>query len=164
MSHFIFISMLYIIICLDKPQHGTRLCAQNHISCVGFRVTHRIGFIASFRRILAFNILTNRHRLACPHQLIRPHPKLSSTINALASNYLENDLVAISTTGEKAPRLCSVRPDGSVYPLCQREDDVATDLFADSREFSNKVWNDVADEQVIGSYGEGWCVHANELQ
>jgi hypothetical protein len=83
--------------------------------------------------------------------------------NLLSNNYLENDLLAIDTTssssslGEKIkPRLCVVRPDGTVYPLCRREDDVETDLFVDPREFANRYWSEVTDEQVIGTYGEGW--------
>jgi hypothetical protein len=81
----------------------------------------------------------------------------------LSSNYLENDLLAIYTTSSTSsleeknkPRLCVVRPDGTVYPLCRREDDVETDLFVDPREYANRYWSEVTDEQVTGTYGEGW--------
>jgi hypothetical protein len=75
---------------------------------------------------------------------------------ALSSGYLENDLVAIKMSPDSTPRLCAVKPDGTVDALCQREDDVETDLFADPREFANKAWKEVTDDQVCGTYGEGW--------
>ncbi|CAB9503359.1 expressed unknown protein [Seminavis robusta] len=79
--------------------------------------------------------------------------------HVLSSDYLENDLLAIASNSEdedSKPRLCVVKPDGTVYPLCQREDDVETDMFVDPREYSNEFWGEVTDEQVTGSYGEGW--------
>lgn len=77
---------------------------------------------------------------------------------ALSSDYLENDLLAIQLSNEKPPRLCAVKADGVVQPLCQREDDVETDLLADPREYDNldTIWADVTDEMVTGTYGEGW--------
>lgn len=90
--------------------------------------------------------------------------------NALSSEYLENDLVSIqippndddegnddsSVTAENSPRLCVVRPDGGVYPLCYHEDDVETDLFVDPRVSSQAWTEDVTDDDVTGTYGEGW--------
>ena len=80
----------------------------------------------------------------------------NSCLCLLSSDYLENDLLAIATTPDSPPRLCSVKPDGTVWPLCQREDDVETDLFADPREYDKEVWQDVTDDQISGTYGEGW--------
>ena len=84
----------------------------------------------------------------------------------LSNQYLENDLVAIDIgisnnskeegTMMTKSRLCVVRTDGSVYPLCRRQDDVETDLLADPREYANQRWNHVTDDQVLGTYGEGW--------
>ena len=92
------------------------------------------------------------------------------TNNALSSEYLENDLVAIqippkdgdggvdvsSITADNSPRLCVVRPDGGVYPLCYHEDDVETDLFVDPRVSSQAWTEDVTDDDVTSTYGEGW--------
>ena len=85
---------------------------------------------------------------------------------ALSNNYLEGDLVAIlvqprdATTTTKpsaTARLCVVRDDGSVVPLCTRQDDVETDLFADPRQYRNQFWQQgVTDELVRGTYGEGF--------
>lgn len=74
---------------------------------------------------------------------------------ALSSDYLENDLIAAKTPGAEKPRLCVVRPDGSVSPLCRHEDDVETDLFLDPRS-KQEFWQDLTDEDVAGRYGEGW--------
>lgn len=86
--------------------------------------------------------------------------------NALSSEYLENDLVAIqippnadggdNDIADRSPRLCVVRPDGGVYPLCFHEDDVETDLFVDPRVSSQAWTEDVADDDVTRTYGEGW--------
>lgn len=90
--------------------------------------------------------------------------------NALPSEYLENDLVAIqippndddegdnesSVTAENSPRLCVVRPDGCVCPLCYHEDDVETDHFVDPRVSSQAWTEDVTDDDVTSTYGEGW--------
>ena len=79
-----------------------------------------------------------------------------SSISALSSSdYLENDLVAVAREG-KSPRLCAVKPDGSVLPLCIKEDDVETDLFADPREMFNTFWQNIDDEMVAGRFGEGF--------
>ena len=80
---------------------------------------------------------------------------------ALSSDYLENDLVAVRPPEppNSPPRLCVVRPDGSVSPLCRHEDDVETDLFADPRSTSNvvdRLWQELTDEDILGTYGEGW--------
>mmetsp|Transcript_15273 Transcript_15273/g.42312 ORF Transcript_15273/g.42312 Transcript_15273/m.42312 type:complete len:196 (-) Transcript_15273:1208-1795(-) len=88
--------------------------------------------------------------------------------SALSDAFLENDLVAVHKQGDTSPRLCAVKPDGSVAPLCQREDDVETDLFCDPREFNEPFWtsNIVSDEHVVAAaapassttttYGEGF--------
>jgi hypothetical protein len=83
---------------------------------------------------------------------------------ALSNNYLEGDLVAIlvqpsdvTNDPTTTARLCVVRDDGSVVPLCTRQDDVETDLFADPRQYSNLFWQQgVTDELVQGTYGEGF--------
>jgi hypothetical protein len=75
---------------------------------------------------------------------------------ALSSDFLENDLVAIRTDKESNPRLCVVRPDNTVLPLCIHEDDVETDLFTDPRCYNQQYWQDATDENVVGTYGEGW--------
>ena len=92
----------------------------------------------------AFYILSTGPQLHSPRLL------------ALSGDYWENDLVAVQLTPEATPRLCAVKPDGGVNALCQREDDVETDLFADPREYSNQAWQEVVDEQITGRYGEGW--------
>mmetsp|Transcript_5519 Transcript_5519/g.8420 ORF Transcript_5519/g.8420 Transcript_5519/m.8420 type:complete len:248 (-) Transcript_5519:383-1126(-) len=96
--------------------------------------------------------------------------------------YLENDLVAVQYSrtdmdpkdgnhdnsdedDEKdvSSRLCVVREDGSVSPLCQHADDAETDLYIDPRitgteeppRDSNGNW-DVSDNDIQGTYGEGW--------
>jgi hypothetical protein len=75
---------------------------------------------------------------------------------ALSNDYLENDLVAILRTGTDNPRLCAVNPYGGVVPLCVKADDVETDLFADPRLFFDKFWEDPSDENVVGTFGEGF--------
>lgn len=84
-----------------------------------------------------------------------------AVLRALSSKYLENDLVSIAfskeSPGSFQPRLCAVKPDGTVVPLCRREDDVETDLFADPREFDEDFWTEVvSDEHVQGIHGEGY--------
>ena len=80
---------------------------------------------------------------------------------------MENDIVSVMQPAKKGdkeiesrpPRLCVVRPDNTVLPLCQHEDDVETDLFLDPRCESDKYWTDpncIGDEQIVGTYGEGW--------
>jgi hypothetical protein len=91
---------------------------------------------------------------------------------ALSSKYLENDIEAVhrvlvldtaaaadANNNDKAPsppRLCVVRPDNTVAPLCRHEDDVETDLFADPRCDSDTAWRVVTDDHITGTYGEGW--------
>ncbi|KAL7562823.1 hypothetical protein ACA910_002445 [Epithemia clementina (nom. ined.)] len=99
----------------------------------------------------------------------------------LSSAYLENDLVAVvlpedksiqngkngdgtavattvTTTRGRPCRLGVVKPDGGVVPLCQRVDDVATDLWDDPREFSNSYYwsQQVTDDCIVRTYGEGF--------
>jgi hypothetical protein len=75
---------------------------------------------------------------------------------ALSDDFLESDLVAVRKSPDGTPRLCAVKPDGTVAPLCQRHDDVETDLFCDPREFSERFWENLTDEAVSGRYGEGF--------
>jgi len=103
------------------------------------------------------------------HQTMRRSLKKASSQSqrtssqALSSEYLENDLVAIRIPPKDddkdviiRPRFCVVRPDGGVHPLCYHEDDVETDLFIDPR-ISSQAWTDnVCDSDVAGTYGEGW--------
>mmetsp|Transcript_18496 Transcript_18496/g.27947 ORF Transcript_18496/g.27947 Transcript_18496/m.27947 type:complete len:173 (+) Transcript_18496:122-640(+) len=80
--------------------------------------------------------------------------RVVSFLHLLSDQYLENDLVAISLSEKSSPRLCVVRADGGVDPLCIHEDDVETDLFIDPRITIED--EDVRDDQVVGTYGEGW--------
>ena len=94
---------------------------------------------------------------------------------ALSGEYVENDLVAVlvpprllvvesSTTAEEhvqekqqpQSRLVVVRPDLTVAPLCRHEDDVETDLFLDPRTADDGFWQEVGNEDVQSTYGEGW--------
>jgi hypothetical protein len=76
---------------------------------------------------------------------------------ALSNEFLENDLVAIRKGETTAPRLCVVRPDATVAPLCVHEDDNETDLYIDPRCYEETFWEQEAkDEHVQGKYGEGW--------
>jgi len=91
------------------------------------------------------------------------------------SKFFENDLVAIrvppglssddednddgskSSSQERPSRLCVVRQDLTVVPLCRHEDDVETDLFIDPRTAENQFWQEsVSDEDVANAYGEGF--------
>lgn len=94
------------------------------------------------------------------------------TLAALSNNYLENDLVAVQRQPQQSsssakdndsslppPRLCVVRPDATVAPLCQHEDDVETDLFLDPRCDDDPFWfseEAITDDVIRGTYGEGW--------
>ncbi|KAL3944863.1 MAG: hypothetical protein SGBAC_001065 [Bacillariaceae sp.] len=81
----------------------------------------------------------------------------STYVFALSDNYLESDLVAVKLEKDAAnSRLCVVKPDNTVVPLCQHEDDVETDLFIDPRCYDEDYWEKVEDEMVVRSYGEGW--------
>merc|ERR1712071_171557 len=73
-----------------------------------------------------------------------------------SDSFLENDLVAIQNESTMTPRLCVVRPDGTVNPLCQHEDDSETDLHIDPRGVKPNFWADVDDNHVLKTYGEGW--------
>lgn len=89
----------------------------------------------------------------------RPSNRFTATsinLGMALTDYLENDLVAISFNKDESPRLCAVKPDGGVAPLCIREDDVETDLFADPREYANYFWDNVTEEEVTGDFGEGF--------
>lgn len=77
------------------------------------------------------------------------------TPKVLSSDYLENDLVAVCPPGDSSPRLCVVREDGTVSPLCLHADDVETDLFVDPRS-TLAFWKELVDDHVAGTYGEGW--------
>ena len=88
--------------------------------------------------------------------------KRSSHLSLLSDDkYLEDDLVALRIKDpnqaeddtQVEPRLCVVRPDGGVHPLCTREDDVENDLYIDPRLL---VADDICDEDIVGTYGEGW--------
>jgi hypothetical protein len=90
----------------------------------------------------------------------------SGGCSLLSNAFLENDLVAIQppyiSTNDTppSPRLCAVRYDGSVAPLCLRQDDVETDLWVDPREYANTFWTDehgrLTDDCVTATYGEGF--------
>ena len=97
-----------------------------------------------------------------------------SLLNLLSDKYFENDIIAVQwkdivvdTDNDDdddddmnvvtSPRICVVKPDKSVYPLCRHEDDLETDLFIDPRCSSSSTWmENVMDQHVIATYGEGW--------
>lgn len=96
-----------------------------------------------------------------------PWPSRYSSLRAVSSvsvtAYQENDLVAIEfreaeSSTKSYSRLCVVRPDGTVSPLCQHEDDVATDLHLDPRfdDDSKLAKPDDKGIIVLNCYGEGW--------
>ncbi|KAG7349018.1 hypothetical protein IV203_011615 [Nitzschia inconspicua] len=94
--------------------------------------------------------------------------KEGSLLSALSDAYLENDLVSVRvpsrllvsnpTISQKddGRRFCVVRPDATVVPLCRHEDDVETDLFIDPRTLNDKFWQDITDDLIDKTYGEGW--------
>ena len=97
--------------------------------------------------------------------------KRPTFLNVLSSDYFENDIVSVKQKGDpdspsaaspsSPPRLCVVRPDNTVFPLCQHEDDVETDLFLDPRCEIDEYWIDISsgnidDDKIVGRYGEGW--------
>lgn len=109
-----------------------------------------------------------------PVQAARRLPRSveSSRSFLLSDSFMENDLVAVRTppapteeggdgegsegeTGSSS-RLCVVRPDSGVHPLCYHEDDVETDLFVDPRAAGRPWTEGVTDDDVVGTYGEGW--------
>ena len=85
-------------------------------------------------------------------------------LKALSQKYLENDLIAVrvecseqDVKKQSYKRLCVVKPDGAgVYPLCQHADDMETDLYVDPRESDDDWTETLVDDDVIGTYGEGW--------
>lgn len=100
----------------------------------------------------------------CNAWKIRSPPLLQRRgLAALSGYYLENDLVAVVQPSKKddelllPPRLCVVRPDATVAPLCRHEDDVETDLFLDPRcDDEQSFWSSVSDDAIRGTCGEGW--------
>lgn len=128
-------------------------------------------FLPSFTSCFVFVAMTSRR----PDKTLSPsssrrHYYPTTRRGVLSDAYLENDLVAVQApeknkkgvtkTAPSPPRLCAVKPDGSVTPLCQRQDDVETDLFWDPREFDVVFWqsDDLTDENVVNStvFGEGY--------
>jgi len=108
-------------------------------------------------------------------------------LRLLSDEFMENDLVAIkippssfesSSKYDNRPRLCVVKEGGYVYPLCQHEDDLETDLHIDPRPislFSSSSSDDnssssellftmcednqqkkITDDDVVKLYGEGY--------
>ena len=101
------------------------------------------------------------------HRNLKRRRTTRNTHHVLSSDYMENDIVSVlqptrkedEGTEPRPPRLCVVRPDNTVLPLCQHEDDVETDLFLDPRCEGDKYWidpNSIGNEQIVGTYGEGW--------
>jgi hypothetical protein len=79
-----------------------------------------------------------------------------SNLSVLSNKFLENDLVAVKQPDlDGITRLCVVRPDGTVEPLCLHEDDVETDLFVDPRN-PNALFRELTDIDIASSYGEGF--------
>ncbi len=92
------------------------------------------------------------------------------SLNVLSDKYFENDIIAVQwkdildSNGHDdidavSPRICVVKPDKTVYPLCRHEDDLETDLFIDPRctSSSSSTWmENVMDQHVVATYGEGW--------
>jgi hypothetical protein len=124
--------------------------------------------------IFYWSVIPKRGQTLNPERIAGTKPKSCGTrcqerekrfdrqlrLHALSDKFLEGDLVAVTNPGgsySQNPRLCAVKADGSVVPLCVREHDVETDLFADPRQFSERFWqNYVTDEHVTATYGEGF--------
>lgn len=98
--------------------------SKSHIYVDGFLFRH-----SAFQRN-SLGALSNKYLENDGFQL-RYSEFQRNSLDALSNKYMENDLVAISPPQppKALPRLCVVRPYGSVLPLCQHEDDVETDLF-----------------------------------
>ena len=123
----------------------------------------RQSFIARVRPFVVASVLSAFANLSSGWTIESPRrgrrvPQLSLLSK---DTYLENDLVALKmkepqTMSESPvnPRLCVVRPDGGVHPLCTHEDDVETDLFIDPRIVISD--DDICDDDIVGTYGEGW--------
>lgn len=79
-----------------------------------------------------------------------------SSLRAVSSDYFEGDLVAVKKPSDNKPRLCVVRADATLGALCTHEDDVETDLFLDPRCDSDPFWTDATDNDICGTYGEGY--------
>jgi len=117
------------------------------------RTGSSLYWIACFVILIAFGAMA-----LCPfRQSRRPlaRRRSASALCALSDAYMENDLVAVHPPADSKPRLCVVRPYGTVLPLCRHEDDVETDLFSDPRS-PISFWSELTDEDVKGTYGEGW--------
>lgn len=84
-----------------------------------------------------------------------PRRQKTSSRQALSDNFFEDDIVAVKYPTSDCPRLCAVKPDGIVDPLCQHEDDVETDLFIDPR-LAISFFQELTDDDVVGTYGEGF--------
>jgi len=82
--------------------------------------------------------------------------RTNNFLEACNGDYLENDLLGIRRIPEEeSPRLCVVKVDGTIQPLCMREDNAETDLFLDPREPSFDA-NDADGMEITGTYGEGF--------
>jgi hypothetical protein len=96
-------------------------------------------------------------------------------LSALSEAYLENDLVSVKVpsrlqvmdsnnnennneqdTDNYGYRFCVVHRDATVVPLCRHEDDVETELFIDPRMLRDEYWQEVTDDAIGKTYGEGW--------
>jgi hypothetical protein len=130
-------------------------------------------FLSLFITPMAAAAFQSTHRqlsvsLDCSNKRCRAKQQTGAKteLSALSeATFFDGDLVAIRSNRfrqrpeeeeETRPRLCVVRSDGIFMPLCTREDDVETDLFADPREYENPYWATLQGDAVIGRYGEGF--------
>ena len=113
-------------------------------------------FISMLRLFAALLLLPQILVALCTHRIRTLTRRALISKSALSNEFLENDLVAVQKDGNSSPRFCVVRPDLTVSPLCQHEDDVETDLFIDPRCYEDTFWEEASDDHVRGTYGEGW--------
>jgi hypothetical protein len=93
----------------------------------------------------------------------------STRCYALSAPYQIDDIVAVASDqglsvmsdkenpATSGKRLCVVRSDGLVLPLCRRAHDVETDLWLDRSEFVNQLyWSRIVNCHVTNEYGVGY--------
>ena len=143
----------------SNPSSRLGLKLQHPISYTEGQEVLKFGsyeFISMLRLFLALLLLPQILVALCTHRIGTLTRRALISKSALSNEFLENDLVAVQKDGNSSPRFCVVRPDLTVSPLCQHEDDVETDLFIDPRCYEDTFWEEASDDHVRGTYGEGW--------